>query len=240
MGEREKGWKSLRRVQGTTISGKKRKKRAERKRKRERNKKKGREHACARSAFSARVHLSYETSLELVSHKFPQKLVSEIRHFSHPRWLPLPLPLLLFSLCPMYLPPLIRRLHRGAPFPRETCSWQKIDRENRANGKSRVLSISYPFYPWLSARITPQLSRFVLPPPLLRPPYFFFPFISIPRKMPIATARRKNRVERGRKTGRELFVFCSRFLLSAPLSISSCFLYPFEARLERSRGPWSL
>lgn len=38
----------------------------------------------------------------------------------------------------------IRRLHRGAPFLRETCSWQKIDREDRATGKSRALSISFP------------------------------------------------------------------------------------------------
>jgi len=94
--EGSKGWRSE----------KKRKKRAEKEREREREiKKRKRIHACARSAFSARVHLSYETSLELVSHKFPRKLVSEIRHFSHPRWLPLPplLPLLLL-FSSLYVP----------------------------------------------------------------------------------------------------------------------------------------
>jgi len=61
---------------------------------------------CARSAFSTRVHLSYETSLELVSHKFPRKLVNEIRHFSHPPLTTSAAAALLFSLCPVYLPPL--------------------------------------------------------------------------------------------------------------------------------------
>lgn len=76
---------------------------------------------------------------------FSRKLVSEIRHFSHPRWLP---------YCRCYcsslfftfrVPPAsyIRRLHRGAPFP-ETCSWQKVDREDRATGKSRALFIPVP------------------------------------------------------------------------------------------------
>lgn len=89
----------------------------------------------------------------------------------------------------------------------------------------RVLSISCPLYPCLSARITPQLSRFVSSP---RPPrFFFFFFISIPREMP--TARRKDRVERGRKTGRGLFVFFfTPASSSAPLFLSSCFLYSFE------------
>lgn len=172
-------------------------------------------YACARSASSARVHLSYETSLELVSHKFPRKLVSEIRHFSHPRRLPLPLPppLLLFSSMsrvpsasyappPSWCPFSTRNLLLTKDRPGISCH-RRIERV--------ALHFVSPFIHASPRALRPSYHDSSSP----RPPSIFFFFISIPRKMP--TARRKDLVERGRKTGRESFVFffCSRFLFCA-------------------------
>lgn len=113
--------------------------------------------------FSARVYLSYETSLELVSHKLSRKLVSEIRHFSHPRWLLLLLFSSLLSTSFLYLPSSYTPPPSWYPLFYEKLAPDKrsVDEEDRATGKSRVLSISVPSIR-SSGRITPQLPRFAL------------------------------------------------------------------------------
>lgn len=121
---------------------------------------------------------------------------------------------LLFFLSPVYLPPLIRRLHRGAPFLRETCSWQKIDREDRATGKSRVLSISRSLHPWLfRAYYTPVITIRPLPVHLI---FFFLPlYIDITEN---ADSDGKEEGSRGTRQENRMGAVCffaPRFLLCA-------------------------
>lgn len=193
--EREKGQKRLEKGARDDDPGK------EAERERERNKKRKKIYACARSAFSARVHLSYEPSLELVSHKFPRKLVSEIRHFSHPRWLLL----LLFSSMSR-VPSASYAASIVVPLFYEKLALDKRSTEKIEPPTNRECS---PFrVPYIHACLRAHYAPVITIRPLRL--IFFFFFISIPWKMP----RRKDRVERGRKTGRELFV-CSRFFLRA-------------------------
>lgn len=187
-------------------------------------KKKEKMYACARSASSARVHLSYETSLELVSHKFPRKLVSEIRHFSHPRRLPLPPPppLLLFSS--------MSRVPSASYTPPP--SWCPFSTRNLLLTKDR---------PGISChrRIERVALHFVSPfihasPRALRPSYhdsssprpssIFFFFISIPRKMPDSEKEESRRTRQENRPGAVCFFFSVPASSSALLSLSSCSL----------------
>lgn len=118
----------------------------------------------------------------------------------------------------------IHRLHRGAPFLRETCSWQKIDRKDRATGKSRALSISVPsilsfscaHYALVMAIRSLALFFF----------FFFFFFTDITKNVVSDDKHRKNRVEWEVGKPDESCLF----LISTPLHFCICFFHPFEAR----------
>lgn len=195
----------------------------------ERNKKKKKVHACARSAFSARVHSSNETSLELVSHKFSRKLVSEIRHFSHPRWLPLPLLLLFSSLyvpCTslLYTPP-----PSWCPFSTRNLLLTK-DRPGRSSYRQIESALHFgPLYPQFFVRITPQLLRFVLLP------YFFFLYRYYD-KCQRREGGRTTQNERQDNRTRVLFIFLFP-LSSMLLFISVCLLHPFETKSRKCSCP---
>lgn len=126
--------------------------------------------------FSARVHSSYETSLELVSYKLSRKLVSEIRHFSHPRWLPRSRCSSLFSSLFLLFFSLSLSLHHAPPALLYAASIvvppfstrNLLLTKGRSDGRGKIEPPANrecsPFRSSRgSARITPQLPRFTLP-----------------------------------------------------------------------------
>lgn len=121
--------KRLKRGQETTPE-KKREKERERERK---IKKEGREYTRVHGRLSPLKYTrATRPASSLFPHKFSRKLVSEIRHFSHPRWLPLPLLLLLSSL---YVPCTSRLLHTYAASIVVPLFYEKLALDKRSTGK---------------------------------------------------------------------------------------------------------
>lgn len=180
-------------------------------------------YACARSASSARVHLSYETSLELVSHKFPRKLVSEIRHFSHPRRLPLPLPPpppLLFSTTSRvpsasYAPP-----PSWCPF--STRNWLLTKDRPGISCHRRIERVALHFVsPFIRASpraLRPSYHDSSSP----RPPSIFFLHIDTTENAD-SEEEGSRRTRQENRPGAVCFFFSVPASSSALLSLSSCF-----------------
>lgn len=139
--------------------------------------------------FSARVHSSYETSLELVSHKLSRKLVSEIRHFSHPRWLPsrpllfsLLLPTFSFSLSLHHAPPALLYAASSIVVPPFSTRNLLLTKGRTDGGRSSHRQIESalhfgPLHSWLRAHYAPvtaiHSSFLPLSHPLSRSPSSF-------------------------------------------------------------------